>query len=125
MSIGIVTAVVAFAQLCFDIVNLIKARSKKSSVISNTSENAVLSAEARVTNIRTAEIFGWMFGLFAAIWAVGFTFLVGPFILLYLRLTAKETWKTALIAAGVTGLIYWAFFDQFLKVVTPSGALIP
>ena len=50
---------------------------------------------------------------------------MAPFLLLYLKVSAQEKWKTALIAAAVTGLIYWAFFDQFLNVLTPSGVLVP
>jgi len=120
VAIGSVTACVAFIQVLFDSRNFL--RSRKRAAI--TSAMAGPDEASRVTNLRTVEIWGWMLGLFAAIWAVGFTFVVGPFILLYLKLTAREKWKTALIAAGVTGLIYWAFFDQFLNVSTPSGAFI-
>ena len=120
LAIGSVTTVVAFIQLGFDTMNFIRRRRP----VTVDGETAERDEASRLTNLRTAEIFGWMFGLFAAIWAFGFTFLVAPFILLYLKLTAREKWKTTLIAAGVTGLIYWAFFDQFLKVVTPSGAII-
>ena len=120
MVIGSVTAGVAFIQVIFDLLSFIRGRSQ-----SVDPQPAEQSEASRVEKRRTVEIFGWMFGLFAAIWAVGFTFVVAPFLLLYLKLSAQEKWKTALIAAGVTGLIYWAFFDQFLKVLTPSGALVP
>ena len=120
IAIGSVTAVAVFFQVIFDMLNLISGRKQPA-----YPEPAEKAEASRVERRRTVEIFGWMLGLFAAIWAVGFTFLVAPFILLYLKLSAQEKWKTALIAAGVTGLIYWVFFDMFLNVSTPSGALIP
>jgi putative tricarboxylic transport membrane protein len=119
VAIGSVTAVVAFFQVVADLMHFLKKRG-----VPVRQEGPEERALSRVMNRRTAEIFGWMVGLFAAIWAVGFTFLVAPFLLLYLKLSAQERWKTVLIAAGVTGLIYWAFFDQFLNVPTPSGAII-
>jgi TctA family transporter len=119
IAIGSVTSVVAFAQMVLDIRTYLRRR-KLAAVNTGEPDEAT-----EVTNRRTAEIFGWMLGLFAAIWAVGFTFLVAPFLLLYLKLSAQEKWKTAIIAAAITGLIYWAFFDQFLKVDTPGGAFVP
>ena len=118
MAIGSVTASVAFIQLIFDVVKLVRYRED------HRESKTEVTEESRVTNRRTVEIFGWLVGLFAAIWAVGFTVIVGPFLLLYLKITARETWKSALIAAGVSAAIYWGFFHMFLKVATPAGQFI-
>lgn len=120
LTIGSVTASCALIQLGFEVRRLIRwVRLPKQPPAPPETRT-----EARILARRIAEIFGWMGALFAAIWALGLTVVVAPFLLLYLKFTSRETWRMAIIAAAVTGIIYWGFFDVFLKVTTPAGQLI-
>ena len=73
---------------------------------------------------RAAKFFGWLIGLLLGIWLLGFFVTVPLFVLLYLKLEAKEGWLLSL-ALTVGALIFLiGLFEQVLKTHWPLP-LIP
>jgi hypothetical protein len=72
---------------------------------------------------RTSEIFGWLVGVFLAVWGLGFSMVVAPFIFLYLKFVSRESWQVSLGLATLTALIQYGLLETLLRVSTPAGAL--
>jgi hypothetical protein len=73
---------------------------------------------------RTINIFCWIFGFFAGIWLIGFTYMVPLFVFLYLKLQSQESWKLSLALTAGAWLIFWGLFDYLLKLPFPEGQAI-
>ena len=73
---------------------------------------------------RTINIFGWIFGFFAGIWLLGFSYMVPLFVFLYLKLQSQESWKLSLALTAGAWLIFWGLFDYLLKLPFPEGQAI-
>jgi len=72
---------------------------------------------------RALNIFGWILGLFAAVWLVGFIVSVPLFIFFYLTLQAREKlWIAAVYAVGMLVFII-GVFHVILSVPWPEGVL--
>ncbi|HEY0584070.1 MAG TPA: tripartite tricarboxylate transporter TctB family protein, partial [Chloroflexota bacterium] len=72
---------------------------------------------------RFALICGWLLGFAASIWLLGFP--VGGTLAaaIYLRLTARESWRaTALLSVGIA--VFFFLGIEFLKVPFPPGLLL-
>jgi TctA family transporter len=81
----------------------------------------VLPAVARR---RTAQIAGWIVGMFAAIWLVGFAIATPVTTFLYLKLGAREPWATSLgLSLGGFAFVY-GLFERALGVPFPPGSLL-
>jgi hypothetical protein len=68
--------------------------------------------------------FGWVFGLFVAIWVFGFILSTALFVALYLRVMARETWWKALAYTGLVVAFQIGVFHHILRLPWPPG-LIP
>lgn len=72
---------------------------------------------------RTLALFSWLAAFFALILLVGFLWAVPLFVLLYLRIAGKESWRLTLALT----LIAWAFmeglFHRLLHLPFPQGWL--
>ena len=77
----------------------------------------------KVVNRRTAGVFGWLFGWFAAIWLLGFTVGAPLSTFIQLKLGERERWPLALILTGIA----WAFihfvFRGLLHLPFPRGQI--
>ena len=51
-----------------------------------------------------------------AVWAVGMSIAIGPFVLAYYRLAGREPWVRSIAIAAVAALVYWGLFDILLDV---------
>lgn len=85
-------------------------------------------AERRIVLYRAVQFLGW-FLLFMGLMAViGLIPTIPVFVIAYLRIYAREGWKTTLLyAAGVTLFVY-VVFDQLIHVFWPStlvGQFLP
>jgi hypothetical protein len=70
---------------------------------------------------RAVNSFGWVLGLFAAIWIVGFVVAVPLFVFVYLNWQAREKlWISTAYAIGLLGLIL-GVFHLILSVPWPEG----
>ena len=76
-----------------------------------------------VVNRRTAGVFGWIFGWFAAIWLLGFTVGAPLSTFIQLKIGERERWPLALILTGMA----WAFinfvFRGLLHLPFPKGQI--
>lgn len=72
---------------------------------------------------RAVVSFGWVLGLFAAIWILGFVVAVPLFVFVYLTLQAREKlWIGAAYSVGILMLIV-GVFHMILSVPWPEGLL--
>jgi TctA family transporter len=70
---------------------------------------------------RALNIFGWILGLFAMIWLIGFVVSVPLFVLLYLILQAREkTWIAIVYMIGMLAFII-GVFHVILSIPWPEG----
>ncbi|HUF43483.1 MAG TPA: tripartite tricarboxylate transporter permease [Verrucomicrobiae bacterium] len=70
---------------------------------------------------RAVNAFGWVLGVFAAIWIVGFVVAVPLFVFVYLSLQAREKiWISTAYAVGILTLII-GVFHLILSVPWPEG----
>jgi len=70
---------------------------------------------------RALNIFGWILGLFAAIWLIGFVVSVPLFVLLYLTLQAREkAWIAIVYTIGMLTFII-GLFHIILSIPWPEG----
>jgi hypothetical protein len=72
---------------------------------------------------RAANIFGWVFGLFAMIWLVGFIISSPLFIWLYLTFQAREKWWVTATWIVLTLVFLLGLFHYILHVPWPEGAI--
>jgi hypothetical protein len=73
---------------------------------------------------RTAETAGWILGIFAAVYLLGFQIAVPLAALAYLRAMAREGWLLSAIVAALCWALVFGIFDRVLHVPLPTGQLI-
>lgn len=72
---------------------------------------------------RTAAILGWLAGIFAAIWFLGFLTAAPLAIFLYLKVGAGEEWAISLSLAVLGWIFFGGAVDCALHVAFPEGLL--
>lgn len=72
---------------------------------------------------REAVLFGAFFGLVGGILLFGFWLTIPIFLILFLRLSEKESWKFILLLTGTAWLILFSVFDQLLGIILHQGFL--
>lgn len=72
---------------------------------------------------RAANMFGWLFGLFAGVWFLGFLIAVPIFVALYLALQARENWRVTAVSTGGVTLFMLGLFHYVLHVPWIDGAV--
>jgi putative tricarboxylic transport membrane protein len=72
---------------------------------------------------RAGGYFGWLAGFVGLVALVGFVPAIALFIVAYMRLAWRETWRSALIAAAATTVFCWVVFDRGLAVPWPPALL--
>lgn len=72
---------------------------------------------------RAINIFGWILGFFFVIWLIGFIITVPLFVLLYLRVQAREKWGLVLIYTGAVLIFLLGLFHYVLHIPWPSGLI--
>lgn len=111
--LGSVGAVLMLVQLVLDLRTL---RREGPEPARPTFEIAALEHQSRWGSF---EIWAWLWGLFAAIHAIGFFIALPLFVFLYVKLYGGR-WATAFIlAAGTWGFLY-GVFEQVLHVPWPE-----
>jgi hypothetical protein len=76
-----------------------------------------------VVNRRTACVFGWIFGWFAAIWLFGFTLGAPLATFLQLKMGERERWSLSLILTGMVWAFIYFVFRDLLHLPFPRGSL--
>lgn len=71
----------------------------------------------------TAEQLAWVFGLFLALWTLGFYLSVPIFVFAYLKRNG-ESWRLSLILAAVMAVVVRGLFHELLNLPFPQGVLI-
>ena len=78
---------------------------------------------ADVVRRRMANIFGWIFGYFVAIWLLGF-YIAGPLCtFIQLKIDSRERWLISIVMTVLVGLFVCCFFGSILHVPFPPGQL--
>ncbi len=70
---------------------------------------------------RATMIFGWIFGIFAAVWLFGFIITLPLFVWAYMTLQSGEKWWFGLAWGVATFLFIVGVFHYTLKVPWPAG----
>jgi len=76
-----------------------------------------------VVNRRTAGIFVWIIGYFAAIWLLGFSIAAPLCTFIQLKIGAREKWFITLILTVAAWAFIYGVFDRLLHVPFPPGIL--
>ena len=74
-----------------------------------------------VVHRRTAEILGWVFGYFLAIWLFGFAPGVALCTFLQLKIGSREKWGLSLLLTVSAWVFLYGFFDRVMHVPFPDG----
>jgi hypothetical protein len=82
----------------------------------------MLTPAARVR--RTGEIAVWIFGIFVAVYLLGFLVAIPVSAIAYLRFAARESWVTSVAVAGVCWALVFGVFDRLLHLPLPPGELL-
>jgi hypothetical protein len=72
---------------------------------------------------RAANIFGWIVGLFVAVWLFGLIISLPLFVWLYLTFQSREEWWSSLMWTGFTLLFMLGLFHYLLRVPWPEALL--
>ena len=70
---------------------------------------------------RAVNTLVWILGLFGGIWLVGFIISIPLFVLLYLKVQARESFKVSLVASGALALLITVVFHLVLNVPWIEG----
>jgi len=73
---------------------------------------------------RTLLTFVWIIGFSLLILFLGFTIAVPLFLLLYLKLQAKERWRISFVLTGLTFGFFWGLFVWLLDMPFQEGLLL-
>ena len=73
---------------------------------------------------RSANIFGWIFGLLAAVWLVGFRIAVPIFVFINIKFQGRERWLISLAITGGFIVFLLIVFDYVLHVLWPRPAIL-
>lgn len=119
-TIGIPTMLLCFLQLGMDLFSGKKGDEDAAGVMDLPVDRSVPVA---VVIKRAVNVFGWIFGLYACIWIIGFILSVPLFLLLYLGLQAGETWKVAVIYMAVMLVFMIGVFEMVLHIPWPPGLI--
>lgn len=77
----------------------------------------------KVVNHRTAVVFGWIAGFFAAIWLLGFATGGALATLAQLRFGGREKWPVTLALTLLAWAFTYIFFERILRTPFPPGKL--
>ncbi|HVB90118.1 MAG TPA: tripartite tricarboxylate transporter permease [Beijerinckiaceae bacterium] len=77
----------------------------------------------RTILLRGAMFFGWMVLFLCSMALIGIILTVPIFIVLFMRLEAKEPWRVVIPMALITCLFVYVLFDQLLAIPWPSSSL--
>jgi len=75
----------------------------------------------QVVNNRTAGVFGWIFGWFAAIWLFGFTIGAPLSTFIQLKVGERERWSLSLVLTGIAWAFIYFLFRGLLHLPFPRG----
>jgi hypothetical protein len=120
LTIGIPALALCIIQLFMDIFKSAKpgAQDEDSGVMDLRVDRDVPSA---VVVRRASMMFGWVAGLFSAVWLFGFILSVPAFVWLYLTFQARETWTSALFWTSLMMAFIIGVFHFILRVPWLEG----
>lgn len=119
--LGVPAAVLCLVLLARDVVRLVRGSPPQENVRImdiQTDSDLPLAVVAR----RAGVMFAWLFGLFAAIWLVGFLIAIPVFVFLYLLLQGREKLRVCLIASVSMLVFMVVVFHHLLRVSWLHGA---
>lgn len=121
--IGVPAALLCVALLALDVARLVRGGPQKAraQIMDMQADTDMPLPEVAQ---RAGAMFGWVFGLFAAVWLVGFLITIPVFIFLYLMVQGKESVRTSIIA-GVAMLLFTVVTFHFLLRVSWLPGVFP
>ena len=108
------------AQLLLSLFERKENRVKKSIMDFKFSEDVDQAIAVR----RTLLTFGWITGFSLLILFLGFPIAIPLFLLLYIKLQAREGWRISLILTGLAWGFFWGLFVWLLDMPFQEGLLI-
>ena len=89
---------------------------------------SVAGLPTRTMLLRAAAFFGWCFAYIALTWVFGLLVALGLFLISYMRLQGRESWRVTPLVSGATWLFAYILFHRIVHVVWPQslvGDLFP
>jgi hypothetical protein len=127
MTVGILGFVLILIQLGRELWTAWKTDDKKADQKTNQQDGAADFAitdveKSRIGRLRAAEQFGWLAGLLAGLFLIGFYISVPLMVGLYLwRHQERPTFIIAMTAG--TAVVVWGLFNQLLNLPFPQGLI--
>ncbi|MBI4632566.1 MAG: tripartite tricarboxylate transporter permease [Deltaproteobacteria bacterium] len=119
---GLFPWAIGFPVLAFTLIQLIlELAGKSSAAVAEGEEIEETGLPAHIVNRRTARIWGWIIGFFAAIWLLGFSLGVVFCTLLHFQTGDREKWPFSLLLTGGAWVFIYAVFERILHVPFPPG----
>jgi heme/copper-type cytochrome/quinol oxidase subunit 2 len=84
---------------------------------------ATAAPEIRLAQHRTLIMLGWLALFFIVIWLLGFIAAAPVMTFLYLKIGAREKWRTSILLALLSWLFFYGLFDWAIQLPFPAGAL--
>lgn len=92
-------------------------------VVADTTGDGAPDVPPDVARRRTLDICAWILGLWLAIWLIGFSLATPLMTLGYLKLGARERWRTSVLLAAFGFAFVYGIFERALGVPFPTGQL--
>ena len=73
---------------------------------------------------RTFIVFGWVLLFTASAWLIGFMPSVPLYMLAYLRIDARESWRTSVAFAVAAGAFFYGLFGVAVRIPFDEGFLV-
>jgi len=116
-AIGIPTLLLCFLQLGLDLFRTQSDKSPAGMMDLPVDRSVPVSVVVK----RAVNIFGWIFGLFFSIWLIGFIISVPLFLVLYLWIQARESWRVTLTYSVAMFVFLIGVFEMVLHIPWPPG----
>jgi hypothetical protein len=73
---------------------------------------------------RTFIMFGWLVGLFFAIWLLGFPIAITLMMFTYLKFQGRESWGLSIALTVIAWFCFWGLFVKLLHLPFPDGLVV-
>lgn len=82
-----------------------------------------VAREAAATVLKDAQVFVWLLGYIAGVWALGAGLSSALLVFFYVRFVARARLTRTVLAAGLTYAFVWGLLIEFFQLTMPEGVV--